>query len=155
MLNMLFIVLIGLGIGSGALAQPPQALDDAELSDVSGADGISFAMHLALNDPNLVNPVTDSRLSVGFDVDGKTTYIVIKNLSGMIDLATINLSARKKPDGNDYMALTLPGFVKYTNFGYESLSVQTSPLAPVTESLGRFNVNGTLSMQGEFRFWAN
>jgi hypothetical protein len=155
MLNMLLIVLIGLGIGSGALAQPPQALDDAELSDVSGADGISFAMHLALNDPTLVNPVTDSRLSVGFDVDGRTTYVVIKNLHGMIDLATMNLSARKKPDGSDYMALALPGFVKYTNFGYESLSVQTNPLAPVTESLGRFNVNGTLSMQGEFRFWAN
>jgi hypothetical protein len=156
MLKTLLVVFFTLCSASGVFAEEPLALDDSELSQVSGADGIGIAMHLELNDPHLTNPGTDSRISMGFTVDGKTNYIVIKNLRGMIDMAALDISVKHRPDGGgDYVAVGLPGFVKYTNFGFESLSVQTDPLAAVTNSLGRVNVNGTVSMQGEFRFWAH
>lgn len=151
----LFAALVGLCLGTCVFAQSLRPLGDTELAQVSGGDGISFAMHLALNDPALVGAVTDSRLFIGTNMDGQTNYIVIKNLRGLIDIFAVGLDVKKKPDGSDYVSIALPGFVKYTNYGFDSLSVQTDPLGPVTESLGRFNVNGTLSMQGQFRFWAH
>ena len=150
-----FALCVGLCFSAAISAQPLRSLDDAELSQVDAADGISIAMHLVLNDQTLNGPVTDSRLSYGFDVNGKKTYVVLKNLSGTIDMFALNLSVNKKPDGTDYVAVTLPSYVKYTNLGFESLSVQADPLAPVTESLGRFNLNGNMSMQGELRIWAH
>lgn len=136
-----------------ALAQQP--LDDAALSDVSGADGVNFAMHLSLNDPTLANPSSDSRISMGFNVDGRTTHIVVRNLRGTFDMFGLSLDVEKKPDGTDYLAIGLPAHVKYTDFGFESLSVQTDPSAPVTESLGRLSINGTINMQGQLRMWAH
>lgn len=138
---------------SGALAQ--QAMDDSELATVSGGDGINFAMHLSLNDPTLPGAVTDSRLTMGFNVDGRNTYIVVKNPRGTIDMFGMSLNVEKKPDGSDYVAIGLPQYTKYGDFGFESLSVQTDPMGPVTESLGRFNLNGTVTMQGELRLWAH
>jgi len=62
----------------------------------------------------------------------------------------LTLDVLKKPDGSgDYVALGLPVYMKYTNYGFESLSVQTDPQAPATGNLGSFNINGTLSMQGQ------
>lgn len=144
--------LAGLCLHAGAAAEP---LDDAELAEISGSDGVNFAMHFALNDPSLPGASSDSRIAIGFNEDGKTTYLVIHNPSGIIDMMAMGLSVEKKPDGSDYVAISLPGHLRYTNWGFESLSAQTDPLAPVTESLGRFNVNGTLSMQGQLRFWAH
>lgn len=146
-------------IGPDALAQKPQALHalgDTELEQVSGSDGISLAMHLELNDPAQLGAASDSRISFGTKVDGQATYIVIKNLRGTVDMFSTHLSVQKKPDGGcDYVAILLPAYTKYTNFGFESLSVQTDPLAPVTESRGRLNLNGTVSMQGQLRLWAH
>ena len=53
----------------------PRALDDEEMSRVTGQDGISFAAHLVLNDPALVGAVADSRLSLGFNGDGQNTNL--------------------------------------------------------------------------------
>lgn len=136
-------------------AAPLRPLDDAEMAAVVGGDGISFAAHVVLNDPTLVGAVSDSRLSLGFTDGGDARYIVIKNLRGTIDMFAVNIGVRKKPDGSDYVAVTLPGYVKYSNFGFESLSVQSDPLAPVNGNLGSLNVNGTLSVQGQFRMWAH
>jgi hypothetical protein len=149
----LALILSSLCIAGNAMAQQP--LDDAELSDVSGADGITFALSLNLNDPTLTNAVTDSRISMGFNVDGKNTYIVVRNLRGKIDMFGVSLDVEKKPDGSDYVAVGLPAHLKYTDFGFESLSVQTDPAGPVTESLGRLSVNGTVNMQGQLRMWAH
>lgn len=135
------------------MAQQP--LNDADLAEVHGADGVGFAMRLSLNDPALTNPVQDSRISMGFNVDGKTTHIVIRNLRGGIDMFGLTLDVEKKPDGTDYLAIGLPAHVKYTDFGFESLSVQTDPAGPVSESLGRVSVNGTVNMQGQLRMWAH
>lgn len=153
MRRLLSLILSLLVISGHALAQQP--LDDAALSDVSGADGVNFAMHLSLNDPTLANPSVDSRISMGFNVDGRTTHIVVRNLRGALDVFGLSLDVEKKPDGTDYLAIGLPAHVKYTDFGFESLSVQTDPAAPVTESLGRLSVNGTINMQGQLRMWAH
>lgn len=150
-----FLLAMLLGASAAASAQALQPLPDAELANVSGADGVSFAMHLSLNDPTLSNPVTDSRIAMGFHADGRTTYLVLKNLRGTIDMAGTALDVHKQPDGSDYLALTLPSLLKYTNFGVDSISAQADPLAPVTDSIGRFSINGSLSMQGQLRIWAH
>lgn len=155
MLRRLLVTLAGLCCGAGAMAQAPVALDDAELSDVVGGDGVSIAVHLSLNDPTLPNAVTDSRVSMGFNVDGRDTYLVIRNPRGTIDMFGLTVDVEKKPDGSDYVAIGLPSHVKYTNWGFESISAQTDPTGPVTESLGRLNMNGTVSMQGQIRMWAH
>ena len=153
MRRIILLVLSSLVLTGHALAQ--QALDDDALSDVSGADGVNFAVHLSLNDPTLTNPSADSRISMGFNVDGRTTHVVVRNLRGAIDVFGLSLDVEKKPDGTDYLAVGLPAHVKYTDFGFESLSVQTDAAAPVTESLGRLTVNGTVNMQGQLRMWAH
>lgn len=155
MLRYLIATFLGLGIVASAMAQAPVPLDDAELAGVSGGDGISIAVRVSINDPTLPNPVTDSRISMGFNVDGRDTYIVIRNPRGKIDMFGITLDVEKKPDGADYLAVGLPAYVKYTDWGFESLSAQSDPAAPVTESLGRFNMNGTMHMQGQVRMWAH
>jgi hypothetical protein len=149
----IFTTALTLAFCAAAHAQP-SALDDTSLSQVSGRDGVSFAMHLALNDPAQPGAI-DNRLSIGFHVDGNDTYLVVNKLHGLIDMFDANLSVQKKPDGSDYLALSLPATLKFTDFGFDSLGAQADPLAPVTESLGRMNLNGTLSMQGQFRFWAH
>jgi hypothetical protein len=151
----IFTVLLGLGAVSGARAQGMEALPDDALDQITGADGIGFAAHIVLNDPGISNPVTDSRLSMGFNVDGSKTFIVIKNLRGTIDISDAGLQVLKKPDGSSYVALSLPSEVRYTNYGFDSMSVQSDPLAPVSDSIGRLTINGSFTMQGQFRFWAH
>lgn len=151
----LFIYFAGMCISVGAIAQGLAPLDDKDLAQISGGDGINFGTHLALNDPTLPGAINTGRFSIGFNVDGRTTYFVADNLSGTIDFFGLNLDVKKKPDGTDYVAIQLPEYVKFTNFGVEKMGVQTDPLAPITNSLGGVNLNGTLSMQGQFRFWAH
>ncbi|WP_317204004.1 hypothetical protein [Janthinobacterium sp.] len=140
---------------AGAAAQSLRPLGDAELAEVRGGDGISFAAHIVLNDPTLVGAVSDSRLSLGFKGDGQNSYLVIKNLRGTVDMFAVSLGVRKMPDGADYVAIGLPSYVRYSNFGFESLSVQSDPLAPVSSSLGSLNINGGMALQGQFRLWAH
>ena len=143
-------------LSAPARAAPPlQPLDDGELSAVVGGDGLNFAAHIVLNDPTLVGAVTDSRLSIGFNGNGQSSYIVLKNVRGTVDMFSVSLSTVQMPDGGEAVAIGLPGYVKYTNFGFESLSVQTDPLAPVTGSMGSLNINGTLAIQGQVRMWAH
>jgi hypothetical protein len=138
-----------------ALAAGPAPLADAELAAVSGADGISFAIRLELNRPRGSDAPGDSRLAIGQTVDGRTTYTVIKNVSGVMQMVGLNISAETAADGTSYVALTLPAFTRFTEAGFESLSVQADPRAPVTSSLGRFTLDGELAMQGRLRLWAH
>lgn len=155
MLRLLLATLTGLCFGTCAMAQPPVALDDAALAEVAGGDGVSIAVHLSLNDPTLPNAVTDSRVAMGFHVDGRNTYLVIRNPRGVIDMFGLKLDVEKKPDGSDYLAIGLPAVTKYTNWGFDSFSAQSDPAGPVTESLGRLNMHGTVNMQGQLRMWAH
>jgi hypothetical protein len=137
-------------------AAPSKPLNDEELSGVHARDGISFAAHIAINDPTLVGAVTDSRLSLGFHDGTEARYIVLRNVRGTVDMFSIGLNVKSRGDGNgDYIAITLPSQVRYTNFGFESMSVQNDPAAAVTGNLGSVNVNGNLQMQGEFRIWSH
>lgn len=154
-MHLLCALLIGLMLCGIARANP-RAMEDAELADVSGGDGVTFAMHLVINDPASPGTSPDSRIIAGYTVDGRTTYAVIRNLRGVVDLFSVNLAVKERPDGGgSYVALSLPGYLHFNHFGFEQLGVQTDPLAPISGDLGRFEINGTLSMQGQFRFWAH
>lgn len=137
-------------------AAPPTALADSELSGVAARDGISFAAHIVVNDPKLVGAVSDSRLSLGFHDGGEPRYIVLRNVRGTVDMFAIGINVKPRPDGSgDYIAITLPAYIRYTNFGFESMSVQNDPNAAINGNLGSVNLNGSLQMQGEFRMWAH
>lgn len=151
----LLAVLLMLACCQAALAQRLRALADSELAGVSGGDGISFAVHLELNQPAANGRLRESRLTLGQTVDGRTTYTVIRNPGGVIDMLGLNLAAHTPSDGPAYVALTLPAYVHFTDVGFDSLSVQADPRGAVTDSLGRFTLNGTLSMQGQLRMWAH
>lgn len=147
------IMLAALGLSTAAMAQGPRPLDDSELEQISGGDGVNIAMHLALNDPALAGS-TKNRLTWGFNDGTQTTYMVIDNLSGTIDMYALGISVENKPDGSGgYIAVSLPTHLRFTNFGFESLSAQTDPSGPVTGSLGGIGINGTMSMQGQLRIW--
>lgn len=139
-----------------AQAGPLRTLDDSELAQVAARDGISFAAHVSINDPSLIGAVTDSRLSLGWENDGQKRYVVIKNVRGTVDMFAVTLGVQSRSDGGgDYIAIGLPGYVRYTNFGFESLSVQSDPTAPVTGNLGSLNINGVVSLQGQVRLWTH
>jgi hypothetical protein len=142
-------------ISGEALAQSPSPMDDAELAQVSGGDGVGIAVHLVLNDPSIPG-MTENRRIWGFkDGNGESTYLVFQNTHGKIDLFALGIDIEKKPDGGDYVALSYPTHLRFTNFGVDSISAQTDPAGPVTGSIGGFNINGNLSMQGQMRFWAH
>lgn len=139
-----------------AAAGPLRALADEEMAKVAGQDGVSFAAHIVINDPTLVGAVSDSRLSLGFaGADGNRRYLVLRNVRGTIDMSTIAIDVHTRADGPDYLALTLPNTVKFERFGFESMSVQNDPLAPVTASMGSLDITGSVHMTGQLRLWAH
>jgi hypothetical protein len=142
-----------LGVCRAAWAGP-QLMADEELSQVRGGDGISFAVRLQLNRPG-DGSTGDSRLTIGQAVDGRTTYMVFKNIGGLIQMVGLNISAQASADGTNYIALTLPAWTKFTDTGFDSLSVQADPRGPVTQSLGQVTLNGELQMQGQLRLWSH
>jgi hypothetical protein len=138
----------------GSAIAGPQALPDSELAQVRGADGISFAVDLNLNrQPD--NSTGDSRLMIGQKVDGRTTYIVVRNIGGVIQMVGLNISPQTAADGTNYVALTLPGYTRFTDTGFDSISVQADPRGPVSGSLGRVSLNGEIMMQGQLRLWSH
>ncbi|ALK96025.1 hypothetical protein AB595_09025 [Massilia sp. WF1] len=140
---------------SAAIAGP-QALPDSELAQVSGADGISFAVKLNLNrQPDAGS--TDSRLTIAQTVDARTTYMVVRNIGGVITMVGLNISPQTAADGTgtNYVALTLPGYARFTDTGFDSISVQADPHGPVSGNLGRVSLNGEMTMQGQLRLWSH
>jgi hypothetical protein len=134
----------------------PVALSDDELSAVSGRDGLGLAVHLELNSALLNGATTDSRLMAGFKVDGTTTYAVVHNLAGVMDLLAVTLNVRNRPDGGDYIDIGLPLFVGLKQFGFRALAAQTDPFAAIapSASYGQLLLNGTASMSGHIYLWA-
>ncbi|MGJ7914891.1 hypothetical protein ACI48D_05350 [Massilia sp. LXY-6] len=137
-----------------AASAGPQALPDSELAQVSGADGISFAIKLNLNrQPD--NTTGDSRLTIAQKVDGRTTYMVVRNIGGVITMVGLNISPQTSTDGSNYVALTLPAYARFTDTGFDSISVQADPHGPVSGNLGRVSLNGEMTMQGQLRLWSH
>ncbi len=140
-----------------AATAAPVALSDDELADVSGQDGVGLAVHLELNSALLAGAPVDSRLTAGFKVDGTTTYAVVQNLGGVMDLIGITLNVRSRPDGGgDYIDMGLPSFVGFKQFGFRALAAQTDPSAaiPASTSYGQLLLNGTATMTGHVFIWA-
>jgi hypothetical protein len=138
----------------GAALAGPKPLPDSELAQVSGADGISFAVQLNLNrQPDTAT--ADSRLTIAQNVDGRTTYMVVRNIGGVITMVGLNISPQTAGDGTGYVALTLPGYVRFTDTGFDSISVQSDPHGPVSGNLGRVSLNGEMTMQGQLRLWSH
>jgi hypothetical protein len=138
---------------AGAIAGP-QPLPDSELANVRGADGISFAVDLNLNrQPD--NATGDSRLMIGQKVDGRTTYIVVRNIGGVVQMIGLNISPQTAADGTNYVALTLPGYTRFTDTGFDSISVQADPHGAVSGNLGKVSLNGEMVMQGQLRLWSH
>lgn len=147
-------VAVALCCGAAVLHAEPRALDEVELAAVSGQDGIGFAVHLEINSAAIYGLDINSRLTAGFNVDGLTTYLVALNPGGIVDLFAMSLSLRTRPDGGDYVDLSLPTFIGVKDFGVRALSAQTDPRAPITNSYGQFLLNGHASMQGHLYLWA-
>lgn len=143
-------------IGCAGAHAAPVALDDDEMSQVTGQDGVALAVHLELNSALLTGAPTDSRITAGFNVDGVKTYAVIQNLAGVMDLIAVTLNIRRRADGGDYVDIGLPSFVGFKQFGFRALAAQTDPTAPIapSASYGQILLNGTGSMTGHIYLWA-
>jgi hypothetical protein len=151
------LIVLSLLACAGALAGP-QPLPDSELAQVRGADGINFAVDLHLNQsPGQGEggvPIR-SNIAIGQTVEGRTTYLIMQNVTGRIQMASLGIGAETAQDGTNYVALSLPGFVRFTGVGVDAIGVQADPQAPVANSLGKVTLNGDLSMQGQLRMWSH
>lgn len=136
-------------------AMAADALSDDQLAGVTGQNGFAFAAHLELNSGLLNGQAYDSRITLGFTDGGVTTYAIVQNFGGVVDLLGMGLQAKQRPDGSgDYLDFTLPFFVSFKDFGFRALAVQTDPVAPITSSYGQLLVNGTAQIQGHVLLWA-
>jgi hypothetical protein len=135
----------------GAFAEK-RALDDEELRGVSGK-GIAIAVNLQLNTRQIAGTAPPSNITAGFNVDGVTTYAIVQNFGGGLQLYSITIDPSVKPDGTGYLAIGMPGYVNAQDFGIHGIGVQTDPNAPITSSLGSLTLNGTASMTGTLNLW--
>jgi hypothetical protein len=136
---------------SGAFAEK-KALDDDELRGVSGK-GIAIAVNLQLNTRQIAGTAPPSNISAGFDVNGVTTYAIVQNFGGGLQLFSITIDPSVKSDGTGYLAIGMPSYVNAQDFGIHGIGVQTDPNTPITSSLGSLTLNGTASMTGTLNLW--
>jgi hypothetical protein len=132
----------------------PLPLDDSSMAEVSGQDGIGFAVHLEMNSAAISAQDLTSRLMAGFHVDGQTTYAIAWNVGGVIDMFAMTMNLRTRADGSDYMDIGLPFFVGVSQFGFRAFSVQTDPSAAISRNYGQLLLNGHAAMQGHLYLWA-
>ena len=136
---------------AGAFAEK-KALDDEELRGVSGK-GIAIAVDLQLNTRQIAGTAPPSNIAAGFNVNGITTYAIVQNFGGGLQLFSITIDPSVKPDGTGYLAIGMPSYVNAQDFGIHGIGVQTDPNAPITSSLGSLTLNGTASMTGTLNLW--
>lgn len=148
------LVLVAMGCTLSMARAEPQPLDDISMADVSGQDGIGFAVHLEMNSAAISAQDLTSRLMAGFHVDGQTTYAIAWNVGGIIDMFAMTMNLRSRPDGSDYMDIGLPFFIGVSQFGFRAFSVQTDPTAAISRNYGQLLLNGHAAMQGHLYLWA-
>ena len=127
-------------------------LDDEQMRSVS-AKGISIAVDLQLNAGAIAGTAPPSTISAGFVVAGTTTYAIVQNFGGGLQLFSITIDPSTKPDGSGYLAIGMPGYVNAKDFGIHALGVQTDANAPLAGSLGALTLNGTAAMTGQLNLW--
>ena len=132
----------------------PQPLDDAELADVAGRDGIGIAFDLNWNVSNAAN---GGRLVAGFQVNGVGSYAVLDGIGGGMTVVALSIDMRQRADGSgDYIDIGLPGFVGFTRFGYRAMGAVSDPGQAITaaNSLGGLQLNGHAAISGHVYLWA-
>jgi len=129
-----------------------KALDDEELRGVSG-QGIAIAVNLQLNTSAIAGNAPPSNIAAGFVVNGVTTYAIVQNFGGGLQLFSITIDPSTKADGSSYLAIGMPAYVNAQDFGIHGIGVQTDLNAPITGSLGSLTLNGTASMTGQLNLW--
>jgi hypothetical protein len=129
-----------------------KALDDEELRGVSGK-GIAIAVNLQLNTRQIAGTAPPSNIAAGFNVNGTTTYAIVQNFGGGLQLFSITIDPSVKPDGSGYLAIGMPAYVNAQDFGIHGIGVQTDANAPLASSLGSLTLNGTASMTGQLNLW--
>jgi hypothetical protein len=140
---------------TGAGRAAPQALDDAALSDVRGA-GFGVGVHLELNSSLLTGATPMPNLVAAFGDAAQPNYLVMYGVGGIMDLYAVTLNAVTASDGTSQLALGLPSFVGFDDFGVRAISVQSDPTAPLNTaaSLGGITLNGSGAMTGRVLLWA-
>jgi hypothetical protein len=123
-------------------------LSDDEMSSVAGK-GVAILVHLELNAAQGI----DSRVAAGFTVDDTTTYAVIQNFGGLLNMFAITLDPSTNAAGQDYLAIGMPYYLAAKDFGAHAITVQTDPNAPVTAGFGSLLLNGSANMTGSLNVW--
>jgi hypothetical protein len=123
-------------------------LSDDEMSNVAGK-GVAILVHLELNAGQNI----DSRISAGFTVDGTTTYAIVQNFGGLLNMFAITLDPRTNAAGQDYLAIGMPYYVAAKDFGAHAITVGTDPSSPVTAGFGSLLLNGSANMTGSLNVW--
>lgn len=150
-------LLIALIAAPASLRAAPVAMDDEELSNVVGQDGVSVVVHLELSSFLLNGGTGGASLVAGFKVNGTTTYAVLQDLGGVVDMFGITLDVRERPDATGtYLDLGLPNYVAFNHFGFRALGAQQDPSVPVTPqtSYGQVLLNGSATATGHVYIWA-
>ena len=142
----------GLALTASCACAEKTPLDDEQLRSVS-AKGISIAVNLQLNTSAIAGSAPPSNISAGFVVAGITTYAIVQNFGGGLQLFSIAIDPSSKPDGSGYLAIGMPAFLNAQDFGIHAIGVQTDANAPLTGSLGALTLNGTAAMTGQLNVW--
>jgi hypothetical protein len=146
-----------LGIAASVAAEPVP-LDNADLAEVVGREGISLYLHLEVNSADTATPYSGARFTRSFNVNGITTYAAAQGLRGTLDLmgVTVDVSARPDQPGGSYLDIGLPGLVAANQFGFRAFGVQTDPQAAVLpeQSMGGVLLHGVGTQTGRFLMWA-
>lgn len=149
-----------------------QEVTDADLSDVSGADGITVNASLVWN-TNRTQYELSSKVLIGFerfnDDSTKTlTYLTFGGFGGGMEIVGLKIDAAKGPaDIGDYVDITLPRYIGFDDFGFQSMSVRsvtvsqstdtktfdTNTLPAPTSNYGQWLYNGSAVVTGHVYIW--
>jgi hypothetical protein len=127
-------------------------LDDEQLRSVS-AKGIAIAVNLQLNTSAIAGSAPPSNIAAGFVVAGATTYAIVQNFGGGLQMFSITIDPSLKPDGSGYLAIGMPSYLDAQDFGIHAIGVQTDAGAPLAGSLGALTLNGSAAMTGQLNVW--
>ena len=142
-----------LALAASSTFAEKQPLDDEQLRSVS-AKGISIAVNLQLNTSAIAGTAPPNNVAAGFVVNGTTTYAIVQNFGGGLQLFSITIDPSVKPDGTGYLAIGMPGYLGAQDFGVHAIGVQTDASAPLAGSLGSLVLNGSATMTGQLNLWA-
>ncbi len=132
-----------------------EELHDEDLSAVTGSDGVRIDLHLEWHS-NRTEVDLSSAISVGFYEAQRdlNTYIVMRGFGGVVDFWGMSIDARTGPaDVGDYIDVTLPAYVGFDHFGFQSLSAQNDKNAVPTYNYGQWLLNGSATVTGNVYIW--